>query len=292
MSINRLKSCFSHPYLFLELLLLVLITTAPSRGQPASSDPAAQLGASANSAAETSSSRPVLQGNIEHSESLPSLDESLQPGAKFDEDVLIKLATAANNEWFWIPSWYAGKRHTDEALIVYRYNYDTGATTTPMQRQLERQDSVSGYQRDRNGEIWDFKNIPHIQHIDSGAVLAVLYVKNMTPLFVDRSKIVLKYEEVSITYSPKNHKILEVTQQEQINTIRPMQTDALRADISVKSFAWDGKPQRAEQSIVFSNIIEPFHPIDTLDEKDLRSMFRDYLIAHKYADLVPENLAN
>lgn len=234
----------------------------------------------------------MLQGSVEHAESLPSLDESLKPGSKFNEDMLLKLGTSANNDWFWIPSWYAGKRHTDEALIVYRYDFRTGTASTPMQRQLERQDSISGYQSDRNGEIWDFKNIPFIQHVDSGLVRAVLYIKNMAPLVVSRSQIVLKYEEVSITYSPRSRKIIEVVQQEQINTISPLAAGTLRTDISVKSFGWDGQPQRAEQSVVLSNIVEPYHPINTLKERDLRPMFRDFLIAHKLENLVPLDLAN
>jgi hypothetical protein len=283
-SINR--RWYSH--LFLTIFLCLIGASLPAYSAPDSEG----SNASTPTAIPPEKTRPILQGNVEHSESLPSLDESLRPGEKYREEALLKMGTAANNDWFWIPSWYAGKRHTEDALIVYRYDFNTGITTTPMQRQLERQNSVSGYQQDRNGEIWDFKNIPFIQHIDSGAVLAVLYIKEMTPMVVNRSQMVLKYEEISITYEPKSHKILDVVQQEQINTISPMPPDGLRADISVKSFGWDGKPERAEQSVVFSKMIEPYHRIDTLDDKDLRSMFRDYLMANKLANLVPEDLTN
>ena len=123
-------------------------------------------------------------------------------------------------------------------------------------------------------------------------MLAVLYIRSMKPLVVNRSQIVLKYDEVSVTYEPKSRKILEVVQQEQINTIRPQDADTLRADISVKSFGWDGKPQRAEQSVVFSKIVEPYHRIDSIDDRDLRSMFKDYLIANKLANLLPDDLTN
>lgn len=282
------KSCCLHSHLLFLLLFCLTCTCLPARSAPDSET----SGATTSTALPPEKTRPLLQGNVEHSESLPSLDESLRPGEKYKEEVLLRLGTAANNDWFWIPPWYAGKRHTEDALIVYRYDFNTGATTTPMQRQLERQDSISGYQQDRNGEIWDFKNIPCIQHIDSGAVLAVLYIKEMKPLVVNRSQLVLKYEEISVTYEPRSRKIVDVVQQEQINTISPIQPDGLRADISVKSFGWDGKPQRAEQSVVFSKIVEPYHRIDTLDDKDMRSMFRDYLMANKLANLVPEDLAH
>jgi hypothetical protein len=232
----------------------------------------------------------LLQGNVEHSEVLPSLDERLKPGADYDENVLLQLGTAANDDWYWIPSWYAGKRHTEEALIVYRHDYNTGISTNPMQRQLERQDSISGYQRDRNGGIWDFNNTPYIQHVDSGLMYAVLYIKKMTPIEVSDHRIVLKYEEISVSYSKRNNKILESVQQEQINTITPLQPGAIRADISVKSFGWDGQPQRSEQSVIFANIVEPFHAMDALNDKDLRLLFRDYLVSHRKEELIPDDL--
>ncbi len=105
--------------------------------------------------------------------------------------MLLKLGTQANNDWFWIPNWYAGKRHTEDALIVFRHDFKTGLSTTPMQRQLERQDSVSAYQQDKEGDIWEFKNVPFIQHIDAGLASAVLYIKSMTPLTVNHKQIVL-----------------------------------------------------------------------------------------------------
>jgi hypothetical protein len=236
------------------------------------------------------SGKQYLQGNIEHAEVLPRLDERLRPGAGYDESLLLQLGTQGNNDWFWIPSWYAGKRHTEEALIVYRHDFATGITTNPMQRQLERQEYVSGYQKDRNGGIWELNNAPFIQHIDSGFMFAVLYIREMTPVEVSEDRIVLRYREISVAYSKKNNKILESTQQEQLNTLTPMQPGTIHADVSVKSFGWDGQPQREEQSVIYTQIIEPYHRIDGIDGKDLHSMFRDYLVSQHKEDLLPDDL--
>jgi hypothetical protein len=280
-------------HLILVTVLIILVMPQIAISQPAASqvvEPAASTPKPVG--ADSSSSKPPLQGSIEHSETLPGLSERLKPGSKYKDELLLELGTEANNDWYWIPKWYAGKRHAEEALILFRHDFNTGISSTPMQRQLERQDSVSGYQLDREGDIWDLKKTRFIQHIDSGAALAVLYVKNMTPLAISNSQLVLKYDELSITYSKRDHKILEVVQQEQINKLAPIQPGLLRADISVKSFGWDGQPQRCEQSVMFSNIVEAFHPIDYLDDKDLRPMFRDYLIAHHLENLVPEAVKN
>jgi hypothetical protein len=279
-------------FTFLLAICLSILFGLTTFNSAFAADEASDSSSATNSDHKPADSKPILQGNVEHSESLPSLDERLRPGEVFSDDLLLKAGTEANNDWYWIPSWYAGKRHAEQALIVSRYDFSTGLTTSPMLHQQQRQDHVSGYQADRNGGIWDFKNIPFIQHVDAGPVLAVLYVKAMNPLMINQSQIVCKYQELSITYDRKTHKIINIVQQEQISTISPVQPNGLRADISVKSFGWDGRPIRAEQSILEAKIVEPFQRIDTLEGKDLRAMFRDYLVANKLGNLVPEDLPN
>ena len=233
---------------------------------------------------------PMLQGGVKHSEELPGLDDALRPGQVFKDEVLLNPETPINNEWFLIPSWYAGVRHSEDVLIVYRYIYNTGQTTTPMQRQLERQNSLSGFQVDRNGGIWDYKHLPSIQHVESDFVNAVLFVKNITPLKETPDQLVIKYEEISITTDKKKNKILQVTQQEQINSITSPEPNLLRIDVSVKSFDRDGKPVRMEQSVVFAKIIKPFEHIDMFEGQDLRPLFRNFLVSHQLANLVPDEL--
>ena len=128
---SRLKSFLRNTYLFRGLCLWVLavVLAIPAQGSSPESSESTATDSTQTTNQESASSKRILQGSVEHSESLPSLDESLRPGSKYKEDVLLKLGTAANNDWFWIPSWYAGKRHTDEALIV------TGMTSIAVLRQ-------------------------------------------------------------------------------------------------------------------------------------------------------------
>lgn len=231
----------------------------------------------------------VLQGGVRHSDQLPGLDETLKVGKVFSEDLLASQPKH-DSAWFRIPSWYAGLRHAEEAVIVYRFDYLTGKASSPMLRQLERQDSRSGYQTDRNGGIWDYKKVPLVQHVESDLCNAVLFVRNVTPLADSDERLVVKYDEVSISLDKEDNKILQVVQQEQINTITCPQPNVLRVDVSVKSFGWDGKPQRQEQSVMMSEVVKPYEQIDTLNGQDLRPLFRDYLIAHNLDSLVPLDL--
>jgi hypothetical protein len=230
-----------------------------------------------------------LQGGVQHSEVLPQLIEDLRPGKVYSDDILLKSSTAANDIWYHIPSWYAGVRHCEDEMIVYRYDYKTDKTTQPMQKQLNRQDSTGGYQKDRNNGIWDYKHLPMIQHVESDLVNAVLLVKSITPVKETDEQFVIKYEEVSISFDKRTNKIVRVVQQEQINTITSPEPGMLRVDASAKSFGWDGQPLRKEQSIIFSNVIKPFEQIDKLGDVDLKASFKDFLIANHKENLLPDS---
>jgi hypothetical protein len=275
---------------------MVLVTfNAANAAQDTTKDPSAVSSTSSitsdtTSGAASTAKSPVLQGGVNHAEQLPGLDDALQVGKVYTDDLLMKPESPSGNNWFYIPPWYAGVRHTEDAMIVYRYDYETGKTTTPMLRQLNRQNSTSGFQRDRNGGIWDYINVPSIQHVESDLCNAVLYLKTLTPVSGSDDRIVIKYEEISVSMAKRTNKILLVVQQEQINTVSSPMPGVLRVDVSVKTFGWDGKPKVQEQSVIMANIVKPFEQIDQLNGKDLRPMFRDYLISHHLENLVPADL--
>ncbi len=232
----------------------------------------------------------TLQGGVKHAEQLTGLPDGLKLGKVYSDDLLISPDTKINNEWFLIPDWYAGTRHCEDCMIVHRYDYATKESSSPMLKQMNRQTSVSGYQKDRNGGIWDFKRVPQIQHVESNFENAVLYVKDITLLSEVADRIVVKYIIVSIGINKKSGKIRSIVQQEQINTVTSPVENVLRSDVSVKAFDSDGKPQRQEQSVIMADIIKPYEQIDTYEGQDLRPLFRDFLISHGLEKLVPTDL--
>ncbi len=234
--------------------------------------------------------KPILQGGINHAEELPALEDTLRPGRVFSDDLLIKAGTETSDLWFYIPAWFAGTRHSEECLVMYRYDYKTGQTTTPMQWQLNRQDSTSGYLQDRNGGIWDYHALPSIHHVESDLVNAILYVKKITPVMGNQDKLVIKYEELSVSVNKRTNKILQVLQQEQINTITSPTPGELKIEISVKCFDFDGNPLRLEQSDMTLKMTKPFVRKDTYNGTDLKRSFRDYLISHNMENLVPKDM--
>jgi hypothetical protein len=100
-------------------------------------------------------------------------------------------------------------------------------------------------------------------------------------------QLVIKYEELSITVNKHTNKILQVLQQEQINTITSPVPGTLHVDVSVKCFDFDGNPLRIEQSVMTLKMTKPFVRKDTYKGTDLKPLFRDYLMSHNLSNLVP-----
>lgn len=126
--------------------------------------------------------------------------------------------------------------------------------------------------------------------MESDLVNAVLFVRSITPLQETQDQFQVKYEEISISLDKRSNKILEVTQQEQINTITSPEPGLLRIDVSVKSFDQDGQPVRKEQSVAFAKITKPFERIDQCKGEDLRPLFKDFLISQHLEDILPDDL--
>ena len=234
--------------------------------------------------------RQPLQGGVQHSEQLPGLGDALMPGKVYSDEALLEGNIAGNDLWYQVPTWYAGTRHTDYVTIVYRHNFLTGETTAPMQQQLERQDTTSGFMKDKNGGIWDFNHVPAIHHVESDNENAILYLKKVTPISMTDDQFVIKYQEISISTSKKKGKIIKAVQQEQINTVTSPQPGILRIDISVRGFDANGQPFVEEQSVGFVKIVTPFQERDTFEGRDLKPLFKEYLLLKHLDNLVPDNL--
>lgn len=232
----------------------------------------------------------TLQGGVKHSEKLAGMPEGLQIGKVYSDDLLLSPDRKNNNEWFLIPDWYAGTRHCEEEVIVHRYDYVKHESSSPMLKQMNRQTSVSGYQKDRNGGIWDFKRVPQIQHVESSFENAVLYVKDIKIISEAADRIVIKYLTVSIGIDKNHGKIRSILQQEQINTVTSPIPNVLRSDVSVKAFDSDGQPLRQEQGVIMADITKPYEQKDQFEGQDLRPLFRDFLISHGLEALVPTDL--
>lgn len=232
----------------------------------------------------------VLRGSAEmHADALPPVDPSLQAGAMFNEQSIPKLQP--NNDWYWIPSWYAGVKHIETQTILQDYDFRTGETVNAQRTVLNRQDLPIGFQRDRNGEIWEFKRAPYEATTDSGGNFTKTFVRSREPMQVNQGVVVVKLVETSVMVSKQTNRIVRTLQEEQINTYTPVGGGSMNMQTSIKAFDANGRAQMQETSVRNATQIAPFQPINYYQGMDTRSMFRDFMIAKGMANLLPADLA-
>ncbi len=176
----------------------------------------------ANQASQTAAAgAPVFLkgGAIIHAEALAPVAPQLQAGAVFTAQSIPKLQP--NNDWYWIPAWFAGQKHLDSETILQDYNFRTGQTINPNRTIMNRQDLSIGFQQDRNGQIWEFKRAPYTTTIEGAKSSTTMVVRNRDPLKVDQNTVVLRLVETSVVVDKRSRRILKTMQEEQINTYVP-----------------------------------------------------------------------
>lgn len=144
---------------------------------------------------------------------------------------------------------------------------------------------------DRSGRIWEFKRAPYTSTIDNGNKFTTTIVRSRDPIQVTENNVVIRMLETSVIVDKRSRRILRTMQEEQINYFTPVGQGGMNLQSSVKSFGANGAPMIQETSVRQVTQIAPFQPINTYQGMDTRSMFRDFMIARGYGNLLPDDLA-
>jgi len=213
----------------------------------------------------------------------------LRAGEVFNQQSIPRLEP--NNDWYWIPPWYAGQKHADSDTILEDYDFRTGQMFQPNRVIMNRQDLFIGFQQDRNGQIWEFKRAPYSTTVEGSTFFETMLVRNRDPLQVTADKVVVRLVQTAITVDKASQRILRTEQQEQINTYVPSAPGVMSLQTSIKSFGADGAPLLQEYSSRAVVDRAPFQPVDYYQGKDMRVLFRDFMLAHGFARLLPDYLS-
>ncbi len=231
----------------------------------------------------------VLEGKIEHVQVMPSLSEDLQPGRRFSLSLF--EGESPSNEWVQLPDWMAGKWSLKNETAVLRIDFRAGTTnTTPYNF---RADSTFEYgmQKDRLGHVWHYIGTPY--HSKTGLMMFDEY-HLVTGKHFNRSD----EEEVAFTsvvtvarVRPIDRHITEVFQQESITSYRPIPSEGgtlIKLSASTKSFDKDGQPLVQTDNVARVKKIRPFTPINQYQGKNMKELFREFLIAKGLTNLLPD----
>jgi hypothetical protein len=239
---------------------------------------------------QSGTKKPMLQGGVEHSYSLPPVDKTLRSGANFDERAFTNVVPT--NLWVAIPPWMAGTWETrTETQLEFADLTFPGLGTTNQPRMFTRQDNwIFGMQTDKYGQIWHFINVPSYRKVVLASTIEHRRELSKEFLFVSKNRVMTRYRFLAVIANTETNKIQQVRQQETVMLYKPESQNVLRGFGSVKIFSQEGIPLLVSKNFTPFYRVQHFAPVPTYHGIDMRKSFRDYLVSHNLADRVPDDL--
>ncbi|HEY9776593.1 MAG TPA: hypothetical protein V6C81_22715 [Planktothrix sp.] len=226
----------------------------------------------------------LLQGGIEHSSLLPSLPSNLITGATLDEKLL--NAPPSLEDWYWIPEWLAGDWHRDEETVVSSHNYETGEDNNTPHTMAASERAEFGVQRDKLGGIWHTR-LATAGVADCGSYLSVALMQSQEAQTVSKSNVVIKDQFTELHVNPDTKVIVWSAQAESITKYERQDGGTIKATTSIKFFDEQGQPtiEQLNESVIKQT--KPFAATDTYKGRDLKELFKQFLISHNETDRIP-----
>lgn len=246
----------------------------------------------------------LLQGHLQEDVLQKQVSPELMPGQRLQANIKV-IAQPAGNDWCMIPDWLAG---TWQSLLSKQAFFDLRPDGVMIQRpetpaeaillrnshmppdeQFESTQSF-GTLRDRNGAIWHYLRKPYScsaqgtkTHWSYSRVLDERIDTLDTAEVVDDETIAI----ASLMYQVTDI-ILYTVQVHQLNKYRPVEDGVIQVVSKNKTYDAFGKLfSISVQQDYQAKRIKIFKPIKTLDGQDLQVLFREFLLSHGKANLIP-----
>lgn len=257
-------------------------TTGPSVGAPGASQSSVPVGPNGGGA---NGKRILLQGGVEHSQSLPPLPNTLSVGSTFNQ-AFLKAAPPIDG-WYWIPDWLAGDWRRDEETVVSSYDYRTRNENNEPHTIAATEIAQFGVQRDRFGGVWHCRLAANGM-ADCGDYFSVALVQSQQPEVVSQDKVIIKDVFTELHVNKETNAIIYAAQAESLTRYRPQRDGVLDTKTSVKFFDQSGTALKGQRNQSFDVRMKAFVPLDSYKGIDLRSQFKQFLISNGKADYVPK----
>ncbi len=224
---------------------------------------------------------------VQHTDVLPSVSDDLRKGARFNLSAV--EAEGQSNEWIQLPDWMCGTWKVGKETAVLRRDFKSNKTNNEPFTYFARHEFQYGMQKDRDGGIWHYIGTPY----HSKTALA-----QFTEYHLVKSKDFTKADEQEVSFttvmtvirSDSSSKIIESFQQESITSYKPSQLPGeIEMSASTKSFEANGAPDKQSDNVAKIKQSSPFKQVDTYQGKDMKVLFRAFLIGRKLNNLLPES---
>lgn len=234
----------------------------------------------------------ILQGKLEHRESIQPLLQSQRPGEALTDPFTFPFATS---EWFQVPQWAAGEWKQTGSLVIAE---EQGSSRSIVQRnQNDVQTICLGQMLDRDGHIWHFGQRQAEKTLSKDNQTVEITGTYMTDLESGKTDT-FKLKARTVKYLAKRVEVKtiinEVKRNEVIYTLKPLDgvLDTLVAEVQTREFGDDGQQTRYVESLAFWRRSRPFRVQTRVGQKDLLPLLTEFLRRTGQRSLVPHSSSN
>lgn len=216
-----------------------------------------------------------LQANIQFDYELTPLKSGLREGQRLNLG-----ATESRREiteWRRLPKWFAGTWHRERTV-----KYVDGR---PVSYQT-RDDSISGYQEDAKGRIWQ-PCISGLRKVEAEEYFEYQMPQRKTVYAIEKGKYTSFSLSTRIRVDKETGQIMASFQQEDMSVSMPQEDGVVKAVVDCRVFNQDGRVKFEDRIEVLEQRIEPFSPVDEFNGIDYRESFHRFLEASGHSELIP-----
>lgn len=232
-------------------------------------------------------SSPVLMGKAQYCDKIAPLRATLAPGMKFNPEQL--TLSSCKNNWYRVPAWFAGTWHKQSQTITYRLTAATKTVDRSSHTVDVSGDERLGWQQDRAGDFWEY-DCNYIQHSDSGATLTYHFVERCDLVSAHPQRPIFEIQSLDIRVQKSTMQILTVERSISTETLALLPGEHMQVESIRKAFNANGSMVSEVHSTAVKERIADFSPVDEYQRRDMRALFRRYLMSIGRLDLIPNNV--
>lgn len=225
-----------------------------------------------------------LQGKIEHSRKLPSVNKMLKPGIHYDETAEKPMS----NAWVRIPNWLAGIWSTKEETTIFQEDLKTGRRDREQHSFTAKSRFGYGKQTDKSGQIWHYVGVPYTSDTTMSGLIEYHQVLEKDVTIQSANRVTVRTKVIVVKVRKPSGDIKDTYQQESINTYtyNPAE-DVIAMESSTKAFNADGTAVSLTRNKATIRRQDKYSVVNEEYGRDLKTLFHQFLLSQGLASLAP-----
>ena len=230
----------------------------------------------------------LLQGGIEHHESLSTVPMELRAGAQISATKMKAMeALVPDNMWTRLPNWAAGSWKCYSQTAYYRYSYKYRSKDFDVDTFMNKGAETMGHQKDRKGDLWEWQRAHYWTVTEGEHHFHLSFHREAEASYKDEKQFTIHFIGTRLIVDKVTRKIVRTCQMESIQTYTCPDKGIIRCKSSIKVFDENGLPESLQKSISYRYKIKEYEPWNYDRGEDIRKLFKQYLTMHGLSDLIP-----